>query len=252
MEGELEKQPTYEEDLANLRCEQCDTAIYLPEEIPRVAESRIGHLRNLCDPCLEKEDEARKNAERQKRNEKLRQQATARWKMVIPQLYQNTDTAHDRFNQALFEHVMKWEPLPDQPWLGMVGPTGRCKTRCAVERLKVFAVEQLTSWDFIAATDLASTVRSQYGEQGASNKERIDRLYNVHALVIDDLDKINPTKSVLEALFGILERRMSHCLPTIWTANQPPDKFCRDYLEQFRDPIRGRLAEASETARLDS
>lgn len=56
--------------------------------------------------------------------------ALARLKECTPARFRVTDTSHPDFNLKLLQRIETWRPTSERPWLGLIGPTGVCKTRC--------------------------------------------------------------------------------------------------------------------------
>lgn len=212
-----------------------------------------------CAPCLMAEDQ-RRFEERQEENRKTAGEKLAR---VIPPLMEETDRNDPRFNAKLWAAVKDWKPAKGKPWLGLIGPTGRCKSRIAHEILvdAVFAAAEVKNpgrltpaavanfghkitWSFasIAATKYADMVRRPIDDDAIAVKDNAE---SCRWLVMDDMGKCTHTEAVSKALFGLFDHRSAYILPTIWTANSRPESFLADMDKDIADPLRGRLLEFS-------
>jgi DNA replication protein DnaC len=212
-----------------------------------------------CPSCLIAEDQ-RRFEERREENRK-----TAREKLaeILPPRMLQTDRNDPRFNAKLWAAVKDWKPTVDRPWLGLIGPTGKCKSRIAHEILadavlgaaEVKNPRRLTpavvanfghkiTWSFasIAATKYADMVRRPIDDDALAVKDNAEAS---RWLVMDDMGKSTHTKAVSSALFGLFDHRGAYILPTIWTANSRPESFLADMDKDIADPLRGRLLEFS-------
>ncbi|QJE97999.1 hypothetical protein [Luteolibacter luteus] len=184
----------------------------------------------------------------------------------LPSRMAQTDRQDPRFNAKLWGNVEKWNPTDEKPWLGLIGPTGKCKTRVAYERIvdAILTFDQSGAYRIwmdrkgydrgrewlvsaVSAVDYADAVRNQFGK-GDEAKEAKDLLRLARRtgwLLLDDLGKCTHTPAVAAALFGLLDHRHAENLVTIWTANSRPDQFLANMPADVGAPLRGRLLECS-------
>lgn len=174
-----------------------------------------------------------------------------------PSRFQTTDTAHADFNARLWDRIQPWRPTTERPWLGMIGATGKCKTRCAYLLLKdlaafltkpssdpyarprVPAVQAATAYQF------AEIVTSKFGNETGEAKAALMRLRNADLLLLDDIGKQRNTPALSSELFAILDHRHAENLTTIWTANSTPEAFLADMASDMSAPLAGRIRESS-------
>lgn len=211
----------------------------------------------LCGPCVELE--ARERFERNR--ERNRESASEKLREIVSPRMQATNRADPRFNVKAWDAVKGWRPTLETPWLGLIGPTGKCKSRIAHEilagaviaaaengdvRRQSPAIDRLGifRWSIasISATSFADLVRRPQDDAAAA---MLDTVKACRWLVLDDLGKSTHTPAVSSALFGLLDHRQSYALPTIWTANNRPEIFLADMKPDLADPLRGRLLEFS-------
>lgn len=216
-----------------------------------------------CPEC----EHARKEAFRQQAVEEHTKEARAFLHGFLPPRMAQTDRQDPRFNGKLWEKVSAWMPTDEKPWLGLIGPTGKGKTRCAYERLvdgilaydqpKGFVIHAHAAKHYderhwhvmdLPAVDFARAVRSQYSQDKAEEKfckKLLSRAHDVRWLLIDDLGKCTHTPAVAAELFSLIDHRHNLNLPTIWTANSRPEQFFASMPSDVGDPLRGRLIECS-------
>jgi DNA replication protein DnaC len=193
--------------------------------------------------CLACEDEILRTDKGQSAQARV-SNAMETFNRSIPVRYRETLTNHPDFNHSLFEAVRCWQPTPEQPFLGIIGPTGVCKTRCAVLRGKKFAREG-SEVRMISGSDFAESVRNRFGENSGTHLSLLQQVERAKILILDDLTKIRPTDAVAEALFELIEKRMRRNSWTIWTANRSIEQFVQPMPEEYREPLLGRIVEAS-------
>ena len=232
---------------------------------------------NLCGPCdrakekadkewfrIKKEEDAKREAERV---ESLVDSIRNNVDWLTPERILATDLSDQRFNSALWEQVAIWNPSKEKPWLGLVGDPGESKTRCAYLLIRQMA-EAWTRRDgekpkvaAITGSDFKRWVLDRYSKETIQNPShlgygtipvseivasKLRDAKNADILLFDEIgEKIKPTATVIEELFGFIDHRHSRNLVTIWTCNSRPEKFCAGWPEEFAGPIAGRIVESS-------
>ena len=195
---------------------------------------------SLCGGCaearLEREQAGRHLAEQKVRNEK--------WRQLCPPLYRDTDLSHPGLCPRLVQRVRTWPQGAGQGSDGgasllLSGTTGRGKTRLAFALLRrfhdlgrsVYALHAGDAWDRGPhhIQGLSSAARLQYSDAPAtaqSARQCLQRARTCRLLLLDDLGKERATTSggplseaVGEALFALIEHRLTHRLPMILTTN---------------------------------
>lgn len=176
------------------------------------------------------------------------------------------DLHHRQFNGALWRKVTAWQPSNERPWLGIIGETGSCKTRCAFLRLRQFARVLALVMDRSEAVDVMVVTGPEFNRIALErfSHERIDSgvmrgsvnvsdvaakqlrgFRDTDMLLLDELGKVRPTPAIIDELFALIDYRHSRNLCTIWTSNTMPEVFCRTWPEEFAQPGGGRIVEAS-------
>jgi hypothetical protein len=212
---------------------------------------------DTCPECMERYAEKC----REEKSEKLEAEMQQRIHDLLPPRFRLTDTAHSAFNGKLWHQVKEWHPTPENPFLGLVGTTGRCKTRCAYLRLVEVIKTPVQKWrdhpedlsveesiKNITASEFVHAVRNQFSQNGEEAKEcrrLLDAIHSRKWLLFDDLGKFTNTPAIVAALFGVIDHRHSYNLPTIWTSNLDPTEFLASAPADIGAPLAGRLIECS-------
>lgn len=208
----------------------------------------------LCPDCIEKESDQHREEAKQKVSEALSR--------ITPARFFATDEAHPDFNRKLFELIKTWQPTPARPWLGLMGPTGKSKTRCIYRILPRLLTSRIleikrkneashfTSPSFVVVRgcDLNSLVTDQFSNDDETRRRAVDKLWTMETasvLFCDDIGKQRNTPAVASALYAILDARHSDNLTTLWTANTSPEKFVMGMGEDMEAPLAGRIRECS-------
>lgn len=213
-----------------------------------------------CDDKLRAEREA-KEAERAAEQELRRQEWIARNKVEIverietatPQLFRRTDTSHPKFNHAAWAILENYRFTGEVPWLGLVGMTGRCKSRMAyliaAQELERMTDVILPSFRFVPSYEIGDAVNRQHGsdwDEKAKARDFLDRIREVDVLLIDDLGKGRLTPAVASELFALIDHRYSSLSRTIWTSNSSPEVIAAGLPEDMAGPFVGRINESSK------
>jgi hypothetical protein len=222
---------------------------------------------SLCGGCaearLEREQAGCHLAQQKVRNE--------RWRQLCPPLYRETDLAHPGLSPRLLERVGTWMPgagqgNPGRHCLLLSGTTGRGKTRLAFTALRrvheagrsVYALHAGDAWDRGPhhIQGLSSAARLQYSDDPASAQAArhcLHRARTCRLLLLDDVGKERATsttgllsEAVSEALFALIEHRLTHRLPMILTTNTPAPTLETRLGPDRGPPLLRRLLEACE------
>jgi hypothetical protein len=221
-----------------------------------------------CGECAARREKEEEENRQKVLREKYREAAFACSDRLMPARMCETDFKHEDFNQKLWEAVSAWSPTSAKPWLGLIGPTGKCKTRCSylcVEQALLdfdctsgfrtfkgeFRPGCVTDWKVFAvsATEFAAAVRNQFSddkELAKRSREVIVKAHEAWWLILDDLGKCTHSPAVASGFFGLLDERHNRNAVTIWTANSTPQEFLSNIPKDIADPLRGRLLECSE------
>lgn len=206
-----------------------------------------------CEACAAKkmQELQREEAEQERRQmEYERHLRMERWRNGTEVRYQQTDHQHPDFNAKLWTIIRDWSPSNSQPWLGIIGETGKSKTRCATERMRLAAYDGDSQHPFcVTSYQLAWAVQNQFSDdrEEANQAKTILRLAkSADWLLIDDLGKAKHSPAVASFLFALVDQRHARNAATIWTANTMPTEFTRDMPPELAEPIKGRLLECSQ------
>lgn len=221
-----------------------------------------------CDPCCEKQERLDAEKKEQELRESYKESAKRCADRLMPCRMRETSNEHPDFNRKLWAAVSEWMPTNEKPWLGLIGPTGKCKTRCSYLRIEQALLDfEVTSgfrtmkgefragcvpnWMVfsVSATEFAKAVRNQFSDDkdlAKASREIIARSHDAWWLILDDLGKCTHSPSVASGFFGLLDERHNRNLVTIWTANSTPQEFLSNIPRDIADPLRGRLLECSE------
>jgi len=201
----------------------------------------------LCNTCAraEEAEDRRRLEEQRKRSEHSKRLSLLE---TIPPEIRRTDPSHPDFNLGLWLRVEGWLPSAGY-WLGIVGGSGQCKTRCIglLAQSLILAGHRLM-WS--TAIDFQDRVDDLRSDERAIKNEAHDYFREARRspiLVLDDFGKNTWTPTMEKNLFGILDHRKTHDLPVLWSANTHPLDFLRSG-QMSKDraaAIIGRMIEAS-------
>lgn len=149
---------------------------------------------------------------RQHEQEQLFNEARARMeRMHIPKRFRNADLSRCP------EEVQQWvldTAQGDVHDLILTGKAGRGKTDAACACL--IELGKRMRGLFATADDILREIRDTYGTY-EREQDVINHYANVPLLLIDDLGKTVPTKTVMQLLFDIIDKRYRDIRPTIYT-----------------------------------
>ena len=221
----------------------------------------------FCDPCQEIEEAAqeKREAERKEReaSDKLKtaiQKTVAALDARTPARYRATNPQHQDFNRNLWNRVAKWKPTEEAPWLGLVGSSGACKTRCAYLALRKMVLDSIEpnkgramTFEVATSYEFSEAVRNQYskqpvlgGTEGDVARAFITRLTTAAVVLFDDMGKAKNTPAVSAELFAVIDRRHADNMPMIWSSNSSPDEIVAGMSADMAGPLAGRLVELSQ------
>lgn len=181
----------------------------------------------------------------------------------FPARFQDTDVFHPKFNSKAWAAIKDWRPDSKNPWLGLVSPAGKCKSRMAHQLGENLAVEMALSRakvivEFVSAQEIKEITMQQFfksrevacGEEDTTPDDARHRLWvlrRCEILVIDDLGKARLTPAVAEELFAIIDQRYAHNRTTIWTSNSTAVEIAGALPDDMAESFAGRLVECSTT-----
>lgn len=230
--------PVQEPETATLPCKGCGTPITY--ECIWVAGHDLGKALHLnCDDCQDRLDAEQAERDRQRRLA----ERVARVQAMLPPDLLETDEHHPDFNRALWRAVSAWRPSPEAFWLGLIGPAGRCKTRCLALAAQASILRgNRVVWTTANRLLEAAHDRSNRDRQLSTlAREHLAECLHAGVLVLDDLGKNEWTNAFESQFFQILDHRKNHRLPLLFSSNAHPDQFAIVLSDLNREPIIGRL-----------
>jgi DNA replication protein DnaC len=229
-------------------CTTCGAPI--PYEPLMVGERDFGKLLSrYCAPC----EKAAAVADNQRAAEEREQLALERIRSIIPPDLRGTLVTHPDFDRALWRVVDEWGPGTDGRWMGIVGPAGRCKTRClALKANRFIRNGQRVAWTTATYLQTASEDRSSRRHDLAAIAQAHLRDCMVAAvLIIDDLGKNTWTPTFERHFFELINHRRNHLLPILWSSNVHPEQFSQVISTVNAMPIIGRLLDRCDVLEVD-
>ncbi len=224
-------------------CPECGT------EFSRKIYSLFGrHIGGkLCPACFDKQ-QAERVAEHE-RHERI--QREYKWNAVCPLIYRDTNLNDARLNKHAVETVLRWEPR-QQRGLGLIGKTGRGKTRCMFMALRKSFDLDLTvaSISHTKLSRIAMDAFSGDKEERADARDVLRSLHSAAVVLLDDLGKPPSTERADSELEELIEERTSQGKPILWTANGSGEWLIKRFGTDRGEPLVRRLAEFSEVTTL--
>lgn len=166
-----------------------------------------------------------------------------RW-LDIPKVYREEFVpGKSRMPPDVVKYAREWIPVKNCRGIGLSGETGLGKTRLLVRVLHRIQC----SYVFIPMTKFSKAVRKQYDDElktAHDAEEVLEAALSAKVLMFDDLGKESATAAVCEAVYDVVEDRVSRRAPILWTTELNGDELRTHY--QMRGPaIVRRLTEFS-------
>ncbi len=139
-----------------------------------------------------------------------------------------TDISHPQFNAQMWKLVKQWRPGPQGNWISLIGPAGRCKTRCLALLSEIIIMQgNRLVWTSAMRlyTEATMNLRSRERNIQATAREHLAECISSPWLVIDDLGNNQWSQDFESQLFTILDHRKNYCLPTAYSSNAQPEEF---------------------------
>jgi len=223
-------------------CEDEFLLPYKPAHCPKCSDARNAEI------------EKRQAQDAADKIERLRKTLLHEIAAATPPRYQQTDVAHQGFNRAAWAKIKTWDRTDAKPWLGMVGPTGACKSRMAYLLASNYLQDTFTndggpSFEFVSAFEITEAVMQTFSDNAEVKHQArasLNSLRKCDLLVIDDLGKGRLTPAPAAELFALLDFRHARNRALIWTSNSTPQQIAATLPEDLGGPLAGRLLECSK------
>jgi len=163
-----------------------------------------------CILCHDRELAASEEKNRADEHERQRKERRQR---NVPPIYADNETG--RF-PAAWPAVSQWRPRNGHG-LGLIGPSGKCKTRMVYERLMDLRENENTRFLALSSFQLQRAIQHQWNDDAC--KALLRRARSAGLLFIDDLGKQKFTEAAEAELFDILEERTSYRRSVVFTSN---------------------------------
>ncbi len=245
-------------------CEECgqafSTAVDQPlkESIFRLMDRRLYRermkfdeaWRNLCDLCLDKQQERQRREDIEFAAAAKREKREFNWPNICPVIYRESDPA-----RLPADAVKNWARVVDWKYqergLILIGPTGAGKTRLCYALLRRLYVEQGHSCKLFKCADFAHELLEIASEgYGAKLRPWLKAICEADVLFLDDFGKMRFSEKVATELFGIVEKRTANGLPIIISTNDTSDTLADRMGDMSAGPLIRRLREFNDTITL--
>ena len=197
-----------------------------------------------CDGCDEKRKD-RVTLEARKVN------AIREWERVVPPTYRETDIKHADYPMPIHKMAMGWSNgqdvmrNPRRPFLGLVGESGRCKTRIMAQVIRQM-IWQGCRCEWVNATQFQWCVQHEFNDDDSKSANRhMEKYRTCQILAFDDLGKQKWTDAVESKFYDLLEYRSSNLLSLVWTSNADMEELGAMLSQDRSKPITGRLIDYS-------
>lgn len=202
----------------------------VPDEGPSMWMARVS-TGVMCDPCWLKADAA---AERRAQSREMEGRLVQSGIPAELQGLRFEDMIRTGKRAEAVDQAVAWAEDPEARGLLLFGEKGTGKTRlAATAAFERVARGRVVRWVSVAA--LIQQLQAAFNDAGRADALRV--LTGDGALVLDDLDKVNPSATVISQLYAAIDRRVTAGAALIVTTNMRP----RQIGDMFGAPIASRL-----------
>lgn len=170
------------------------------------------YLPKFCKSCCDRQEAEQKAQEEAARSA----EREAKWNTICPPLYRNTDLSHPDLSRAALACVSGWNM---ERGIGLVGGSGKGKTRLLFIALRR-AFDAGNVVRVYTHNKFSKLVMDAFmGDSRAEAARDLAALRKTDYLMIDDLGKAPSTERADAEMEELVEHRVSHSLPILWSAN---------------------------------
>lgn len=205
-------------------CTECGES-YTHEPMILGDTDMLDHI-TICDTCTEKIE---LRAQQTKRETKARNQ----WEESVPKEYRQTDCTHPGYMRHMAVHRLSMSWLKGDHigqderrlMLGLIGESGRCKTR-VISQVAKRIIWEGGSVLWLNSSRFQWACQHQFSDTDGKEASMWLKTYrNASCLVFDDIGSLKSTETVSDNLYALLEHRTAHGLPMLWTSNETIDEM---------------------------
>ena len=171
--------------------------------------------REFCDGCAAKSAETWQRG----RQTSIRALNATVAKQIVPAEMRTAEIGGDsdpsRFPSDAWQASQDWTSGN----LGIVGPSGRCKTRMLYAVLTRWMLDSPKKLDLSAADAVTMAEFKMLAASRFDDRERYYRIRCCSVLILDDVDKVSLTEDGASALFNVVDFRKTRRKPILWSSN---------------------------------
>jgi hypothetical protein len=171
------------------------------------------------------------------------------WNRICPTIFHDTDLT--RIPHEIQSIAESWESEGGHG-LGLVGLTGRCKTRAAYLILRRYHFDGLRVKP-MNATRFGQLCLEKFSDDHQTRGNAIQELHDLKTaklILLDDVAKERITERVASELFGLINDRTEWKRPILWTSNIDPAGLRRALGDDKGNPLVRRLREFTRIVEL--
>ena len=224
-------------------CRFCNEQ-FVPEYFPMLNGLQIAFP--YCnEECREKDMVASDEFEAERDEFDRKKEALRTWEAIVPINMRETDLSR----LPKIEAHIDWLPDDTGRGLTIIGKTGAGKTRLSYLILKNLVVEKGLSVCYFRPVQFA--LKSHDAWMNNRVKQFYYEMQVADILVFDDLGKEKFTETRMMDFFAMINDRLDHLKPMIFTTNYDGDELAGKFEDKnFAEPFIRRIRDSTETINL--